>query len=96
MSIYEVSIYRQEVLVAVKDHRKMHRTSSPGEMSLITTTHMRGSSTALFLLVPGKTTTALGSHEWLIRAMIGDTQTPIGVSEGDVQANELVKNYNAR
>jgi hypothetical protein len=42
--------------------------------------------------VRGKTTTAFGSHEWLMSATDGDTDAPSGVSEGSVMVNVLVTN----
>ena len=41
----------------------------------------------------GKTTTAFGSQEWLIRAISGETVTPKGVSDGDVRVNVFVVNW---
>lgn len=41
----------------------------------------------------GKTTTALGSHEWLMSAINGEIEAPIGVKEGVVTLNVLVTNY---
>lgn len=40
----------------------------------------------------GKTTTALGSHEWLINAIVGDIAAPIGVKVGVVTVKVLVTN----
>ena len=36
--------------------------------------------------------TALGSQEWFSRAIVGETHTPIGVSEGDVSVKVFVVN----
>lgn len=44
----------------------------------------------------GKTTTAFGSQEWLMRATIGDTHTPVGVNVGVVTENVLVMNCDER
>jgi hypothetical protein len=40
----------------------------------------------------GNTITQLGTHEWLIRAAIGESATPIGVSEGVARVCALVEN----
>jgi hypothetical protein len=42
--------------------------------------------------VRGKTTTAFGLHEWLIRAMAGEMETPIGVRLGVVKVKVFVVN----
>ena len=49
--------------------------------------------TAFGLELLGNTITAFGRHEWLISAIIGETNTPIGVSEGVVSVTVLVVNY---
>ena len=41
----------------------------------------------------GNTTTQLGVHEWLMRAAMGESATPIGVSEGEDRVCALVENY---
>jgi hypothetical protein len=41
----------------------------------------------------GKTTTASGLQEWLKSATSGDTDTPTGVNEGEVNAKVFVTNY---
>lgn len=44
------------------------------------------------VLVRGKTTAELGAHEWFMSAANGETQTPIGESEGVASVNEFVVN----
>lgn len=41
----------------------------------------------------GKTTTAFGSQEWLMRATEGATQAPSGLSVGVVTVKVFVVNY---
>jgi hypothetical protein len=41
----------------------------------------------------GNTTTAFGSHEWLISATSGETHTPSGANDGEVSVIEFVVNY---
>ena len=41
----------------------------------------------------GNTTTALGSHEWLMRATDGATQAPSGLNVGVVTVNVFVVNW---
>jgi hypothetical protein len=74
---------------------KEKQTSSLGAIYFKATTCIRGSLS--FLDSPparGKTTTAFGSHEWLIKATTGETHAPIGVKEGVDIVNVLVVNLN--
>lgn len=67
-------------------------TSSPGEISRIAMTCASGSWLAGSLADRGNTTTAFGSHEWLISATIGETQTPSGARDGEASVMEFVAN----
>ena len=40
----------------------------------------------------GNTTTAFGTHEWLISATSGETQTPSGANDDEVRVMEFVAN----
>jgi hypothetical protein len=66
-------------------------TSSPEAISLIATTRAVGADAPL---APrsGKTTTALGSHEWLKSATKGETTTPMGVRSGAESVIAFVEN----
>lgn len=68
-------------------------TSSPGNICFNAITCMSGS--APFRASPfgrGKTTTAFGSQEWLIRATEGDTHAPRGSNEGVEMVKVFVVN----
>lgn len=67
-------------------------TSLWGEISLRAMTCINGSSVG-FRDDRGKTMTASGSQEWLKSATSGDTDTPTGVNEGEVNAKVFVTNY---
>ena len=69
----------------------IRHASSLGGMSLRAMTCINGSSEE-FWDDRGKTMTALGSQEWLISATSGDTDTPTGVNEGEVNAKVFVTN----
>lgn len=60
-------------------------------MSFSAITFIAGSFSGLFW-PRGNTTTTFGAQEWLIRATSGETETPIGVSDGEVRATVLVMN----
>jgi hypothetical protein len=49
-------------------------------------------TTCIPLPARGKTTTALGSHEWLNSAHSGDVATPTGVRSPVDSVNELTEN----
>ena len=73
--------------------RKKKQTSSSGAIFFKAITCIRGSLS--FLDSPparGKTTTAFGSHEWLIKATTGETHAPIGIKAGVDIVNVLVVN----
>lgn len=64
-------------------------TCSPGLRSRKATTT---SGVGEDVMVRGKTTAELGAHEWFMSAAKGETQTPIGDSEGVASVNEFVVN----
>lgn len=70
----------------------MKLTSLPGAMSLSATRFNRGSLFLGVLEDLGKTTTALGLHEWFANAITGATLTPIGAREGEVRVKVFVVN----
>lgn len=100
VSIYAVKIYifKKRCVLILKwnvktGNKKKTQTSSSGAIYLKATTCIRG-SLSFFDSPParGNTTTAFGSHEWLIKATTGETHAPIGVKAGVDTVNVLVVN----
>ena len=90
--MYAVSTCACISLEKGKKRQSLH-TSSSTLIFFSAITCMRGSSPFVVSVARGKTTTALGSHEWFISATVGDTQEPKGARDDVETVNVLVVNW---